>query len=363
MANSEHLKILKQGVEIWNKWRDENETIRPDLSNANLNDINLTNINLFEANLYKVSLQQADLTGANLSNTNLYKATLLHATLIEAHLIHSHLHEANLKQANLRGAQLYNAILYAANLCGAELSEAKLGGANLTQANLRKAILNDADLQSANLKGADLSEATMRKAILGDTIFGDCNLTGVKDLETCQHRDWSIIDHRTLSKSGYLPLSFLRGCGLPDFIIDNIQVLQNNPILFYSCFISYSVKDESFANRLYVDLQNKGIRCWYAPEDMRGGKKIYDQVNQALRVHDKLLLILSEHSMSSNWVATEIKKARERERHEGRQMLFPIGLTSYERIKEWELFDSDEGSDLAAQIRSYHIPDFSKWEG
>jgi hypothetical protein len=24
MANPEHLAILKQGVEVWNKWRDEN---------------------------------------------------------------------------------------------------------------------------------------------------------------------------------------------------------------------------------------------------------------------------------------------------------------------------------------------------
>jgi hypothetical protein len=32
MINPEHLAILKQGVEIWNKWREENPDIMPDLS-------------------------------------------------------------------------------------------------------------------------------------------------------------------------------------------------------------------------------------------------------------------------------------------------------------------------------------------
>ena len=45
MANEEHLKILKQGVEQWNKWRLEN-AIKPDLSGANLSGANLSGANL-----------------------------------------------------------------------------------------------------------------------------------------------------------------------------------------------------------------------------------------------------------------------------------------------------------------------------
>ena len=36
MANEEHLKILRQGMEAWNKWGEENPEIRPDLIGANL---------------------------------------------------------------------------------------------------------------------------------------------------------------------------------------------------------------------------------------------------------------------------------------------------------------------------------------
>jgi len=42
MANEEHVKILKQGVEAWNRWREEQPEIRPDLSYINFNDIGLS---------------------------------------------------------------------------------------------------------------------------------------------------------------------------------------------------------------------------------------------------------------------------------------------------------------------------------
>ena len=51
MANQEHLDILKQGVDEWNKWRDENSEIRPDLSGANLAGADLDGAYLGGANL------------------------------------------------------------------------------------------------------------------------------------------------------------------------------------------------------------------------------------------------------------------------------------------------------------------------
>ena len=66
--------------------------------------------------------------------------------------------------------------------------------------------------------------------------------------------------------------------------------------------------------------------------------------------------------MVSKWVETEIKKAKEREEKEARQILFPISLINYELLTKWELFDSDRGTDLAAYVRSYFIPDFEFWK-
>lgn len=76
----------------------------------------------------------------------------------------------------------------------------------------------------------------------------------------------------------------------------------------------------------------------------------------------KLLLILSTHSMNSNWVATEIAKARNRKVREKRQVLFPVRLGDYPTLQAWECFDADIGKDSAKEIRAYHIPDFSTWK-
>jgi len=67
MANEEHLKILKQGVEAWNEWREKNPQITPDLSTANLNKADLYEADLNKANLHKAVLSAADLSGANFS--------------------------------------------------------------------------------------------------------------------------------------------------------------------------------------------------------------------------------------------------------------------------------------------------------
>ncbi len=134
------------------------------------------------------------------------------------------------------------------------------------------------------------------------------------------------------------------------------------PIKFYSCFISYSTKDQEFADRLHADLQAKGVRCWFAPHDVQGGRKLHEQIDEAIRLHDKLLLILSEHSMSSNWVKTEIATAREREAREKKQLLFPISLVPFEEVKKWKLFDAERGDSSDREIREYFIPDFSNWK-
>jgi TIR domain len=114
--------------------------------------------------------------------------------------------------------------------------------------------------------------------------------------------------------------------------------------------------------RLYADLQNKSVRCYFALHDMQSGKKIHEQIDQAVRVYDKVLLVLSEHSIHSLWVEFEIRKARKREVQEKRRVLFPLRLMDYETLEHWECFDADTKKDLATEIREYFIPDFSDWK-
>lgn len=89
---------------------------------------------------------------------------------------------------------------------------------------------------------------------------------------------------------------------------------------------------------------------------------MHEQIDEAIRVYDRLLPVLSHDSMRSDWVVTEISKARKRELREKRRMLFPVRLIEFEELRDWECFDSDAGKDPAREIREYFIPDFSKWK-
>ena len=303
MADPEQLRILKDGVSAWNQWRENHPEIRMDL-------------------------RDADLTCANLGR-------------------------ANLSRANLSGA----------NLSGANLTGSDLWGAKLSQAYLKGAKLNEAELNGVDFNRAKLSEADLSNVTIGYSTFTANDLSTTKGLETVKHSYPSSIGIDTIFMSkGKIPHVFLRGAGVPEVLIEYLPSLLGTGIEFYSLFISYSTADEEFAKRLHNDLQAKGVRCWFAPHDMRSGKKIHKQIDEAIRMYDRLLLILSPSSMKSNWVETEIFKARRREVADKKQVLFPIRLCSYGALREWEIFDADTGKDSAREVREYFIPDFSNWK-
>ena len=330
MANQEHLDILKQGVEVWNKWRENNKIVMPDLNTANL-----VNEDLHFYELYLTKLNGADLSGANLVGANLNGSILNSANLIGATLI----------AANLDGIDLQNA----------NLLSAKLVDASITDANLDCANLSEADLRQTNFHSTEFNQTDLSRARTGWTIFADVDLSTVIGLDTIHHVGPSSVSIDTIYKSkGNIPEVFLRGCGLPDEFIDYIPSLTGKGIEYYSCFISYSHRDDDFAKRLHNDLQAKGVRCWFALHDMKIGDKIRTTIDDSIRLHDKLLLILSEHSVQSDWVEHEVEHALDLEKKRKNPSLFPV------RIDD-AIMDSTTG--WAGNVkRQRHIGDFTQWK-
>lgn len=135
---------------------------------------------------------------------------------------------------------------------------------------------------------------------------------------------------------------------LPDLIAGMEQ------IQFYSCFISYSSADTPLAKRLHADLQSAGVRCWFAPEDLKIGEPLRAGIDRSIQLHDKLLVILSRNSVESQWVHKEVESAMERERKEKRTILFPIRLDDAVMTIE---------SGWPADIwRTRNIGDFRRWK-
>jgi uncharacterized protein YjbI with pentapeptide repeats len=111
MANDEHVALLKQGVDAWNRWRDENPGTRPDLSEANLREANLSGTNLRGANLREAGLSKANLSGADLSGANLFWACLNHADLTGADLTGCRVHGVSAWGLKLERAKQQNLII------------------------------------------------------------------------------------------------------------------------------------------------------------------------------------------------------------------------------------------------------------
>src|SRR6266851_441550 len=148
MANQEHLDILKQGIKVWNQWREEYPEIQPDLSGTDLERLNLRGrINLNAANLQETNLRFADLGNAHIKEANLKKANLHRTILAGANFNLTNLTEADLTLADLSVAALAFANLSSANLDRAMFIRSHLIGTNLDRAYVSFTVFERVDLR------------------------------------------------------------------------------------------------------------------------------------------------------------------------------------------------------------------------
>lgn len=360
MANLKQMDIIKRGVDTWNAWRANNAHIMPSLSDAGLHMAYLNKANLSRADLSDAGLRLADLIEANLAGTDLYWANLSEANLRNANLRGANLQGANLTGSNLHSTRMNSANLTQANLsradmCNASLIRANLYGADLSGVDLRGASLQDANLIGANLTGANLEEADLRNAIIGATLFGNVDLSNVNGLETLMHLGPSTIGIDTIFKSkGKVPVIFLKSAGVPNHLINYIELFVDPAKMHYSCFISYAAENESFARMLYEDLQANDIRCWLANEKLHNRDKNHAIIDSAVKLHDKVILIVSGDSIDKDWAENEYNSAIEKEKKSNLTTLVPVTLD--------DAVKNSQQPWTVKMRRTRYMYDFSMWQ-
>lgn len=381
MADDEPVTILRQGVEAWNAWRRLKFKSSPtqieyprgtiaaqpdvgvvDLRGADLAGLNLRGALLEHCSLLGANLEKSDLRWAKLDQTCLGQANLKGANLRGASLNGTHAAFAKFDGACLADAILCNSVLHIVSFFDCDLQGANLADSDLRDGDLRNANLKNAQLSLTKFIGTRMDGANVSGAQLGRTIFSGVDLSNVDGLDRVRHHGPSTLAVDTLYLSrGSIPEVFLRGAGVEESLLTYLpSLVAPAAFSFYSCFISYSHKQKSFARRLHAQLQMRGIRCWLDEHELLPGDDIYDSVDRGIRLWDKVLLCCSEESLCSWWVNDEIDKTLEKERVLQRERgvkafaLIPLNLDNF-------LFEGwIDGR--AATIRKRVAADFVGWE-
>lgn len=158
MANQEHKKLIQQGVNVWNRWRGNNPSVRPNLTWTNLSGVNLSDI---------------DLSGADLSNSCLRNAILTKSDLSYAVLNYSDIRSAKMVKVNFNQAMSRRVNFTGTDLSGANFNNTDLEGSNFSRSNLSKTKFIDSNLINANFRGALLIKTNFRGSNLQSCrVFG-----------------------------------------------------------------------------------------------------------------------------------------------------------------------------------------------
>lgn len=245
IPNKRHFNVLNRGVKSWNRWREKNYRVIPQLAGAKPT----------ENYLDEIDLHHADLKGSFLQNKSLRASNLSGAILSEANLSHADLSDADLLGADLSGANLTKVNLTRANLWGANLSESILVDAVLCDANLKQANCSNADFTHADMREANLNRANFEYAILKYCfIYGisswniNLNEAVQKKLSICPNKvEWLYVD---CIENAFIKSIELNNEDVPEIVRPSKQLQ-----------IAIKKSKASFKDKLKNSQNTKGVDC------------------------------------------------------------------------------------------------------
>lgn len=89
-------------------------------------------------------------------------------------------------------------------------------------------------------------------------------------------------------------------------------------------FISYSSKDEKYADALAEALKKHGAKVCYDKNDILVGHSIVDKIYKGIRNSDYFAIILTKNSVKSKWVREELNNAKMKEIESKNVVILPL---------------------------------------
>jgi TIR domain/Pentapeptide repeats (8 copies) len=321
--------------------------VRADLSGTDLSDASLTDSALTDCNMSGANMSDAVLTRSFVTDGNFFKALLRWSDLRESVVTRVSFREADLQCADLRNARF----------CDIDFQDARLD----------ESCLRGAAFINCNFRGANLTKAAM-----GGTAFSRCiNLHESRGIHGIGHLGPSSLDLHTLRLSVCaLPDDFLIEAGLgPNEIVRLRELYKSSyPGHSGSCFLVYAQKDQKFASLLCQGLRSVGQQAWLCRSQTTQGARTWPwDVHDMLQRHDRVIVICSEHSLTSKMVSDIVDAAVAEERKSREQKLFAVRTDAFlltdemRRLAEQKNAPDDFSSNWLRYIRAYLVADFTSW--
>ncbi len=358
MAIGRHVDIVRSGADSLLRWQRKHPGEVLDLSGASFDGEELSHMDFSCASLMECSFKRCTLgliefQGVNAHLADFSKSEFIacrfdDAILSSARFEEAKIHTSTFNRANMDRCHLVGAVFW----WGVEARYANLHASDMRSTTFFGVDLTEASLRCATVMGTDFTQSTLCRTDFWNARVAGCNFCNVDlssaiNLISIHHRGPSSVGIDTLVKSnGKIPHVFLDGCGVPkwmqhvselcDLDITAHQVSEivstkifgsrtEGPLFMGGVFISCSSSDRAFVELLEKRLKDSRITVWVYYHDLLAGS-IERQIATAIGIQHVVLVVLSESSLSSDWVWHEIEQARKLEQSQNRDVLCPISI-------------------------------------
>ncbi|GMX64359.1 pentapeptide repeat-containing protein [Paenibacillus elgii] len=266
MIHGEHVEILKKGVKHWNKWRENNPDVHPNLRGVNFYDLEIE---------YNCVYGEPHFESANFSNTDLSSSIIRDGIYINCNFSNSTLNYADLCFAYFSSCDFSNTSMRVAKIGSTHFNNCRFNSTDLSYASAEDTIFENTQLINSDLININFIASKFLKSEIDG-----CNIYGISS--------WDLDISDTIQRN--------LNVGKDDQIltVDNLEIAQ---------FI-YLMINNSKLKSIIDTLTSKTVLILgrFTPER----KKVLDIIKNKVRTHDLVPILFDFNGPKSRDVSETV---------------------------------------------------------